>query len=163
MQPIKVKDFQKFMKANGFYLDRHTGSHYIWMNDRNETIAVSYKGKEINPMMWKLIQQRLLRGKLIKTVPQNTKVKSRVFFVKTWNIRKQLEGLQLKQPIRKPDTIWEQLYRLLAFIRVWHTDWKQKPTSGTVNGPWNYPRTLRQTLRGCKKNFTNKFNYYGRV
>lgn len=93
MQPIKVKDFQKKMKELGFHLDRHTGSHYIWMNDHNETIAVSYKGKEVNPMMWRLIQQRLQRGTLIKTVPKNENPKSRIFFVKSWNLNKQLEGL----------------------------------------------------------------------
>lgn len=63
LQPIKFRDFQKLIKILGFSLDRIKGSHYIFMNDKNETISVAF-GKEINPMMWKVIQQRLLRNKL---------------------------------------------------------------------------------------------------
>lgn len=81
MQPIKVKDFQKHMKALGFRLDRITGDHYIYMNDYNETISVAFHGKEVNPMMWKLIQQRILRGNLQKTIPKHAKVSGRVFFL----------------------------------------------------------------------------------
>lgn len=81
MQPIKVKDFQKKMKDLGFRLDRVSGDHYIYMNSHNETISVAFKGKEVNPMMWKLIQQRLLRGTLIKTTPQFNSPKARLFFI----------------------------------------------------------------------------------
>lgn len=83
MQPIKAKDFQKHMKEIGFRLDRITGDHYIYMNDENETISVAYHGKEVNPMCWKYIQQRIKHGTLRKTVPQHAKVHNRVFFLKS--------------------------------------------------------------------------------
>ena len=67
LQPIKAKDFKKLIKTLGFSLDRIRGSHYIYINDKNEMISVAFKGKEVNPMMWKVIQQRLLRHKLRKT------------------------------------------------------------------------------------------------
>ena len=67
LQPIKFRDFDKVVKALGFTLDRTRGSHYIYVNDKHEMISVGFKGKEINPMMWKLVQQRLLRNKLRTT------------------------------------------------------------------------------------------------
>lgn len=83
MQPIKVKDFQKKMKALGFSLDRVRGDHYIYMNNKNETISVAFKGKEVNPMMWKVIQQRLERNNLRVTQRFSEKVKGRTFTIKT--------------------------------------------------------------------------------
>lgn len=83
IQPIKTKDFQIKMKELGFRLDRISGDHYIYMNPHNETISVAFHGKEVNPMMWKVIQQRITRGNLIKTIPQYAKVSGRVFFIKS--------------------------------------------------------------------------------
>ena len=89
MQPIKVKDFQNKMKELGFKLDRVRGDHYIYMNAKNETISVAFKGKEVNPMMWKVIQQRLLRNNLRVTQRHEEKVKGRTFAIKTlWLIKK---------------------------------------------------------------------------
>lgn len=67
MQPIKWKDFKNIMKTLGFELDRIRGDHHIYVNANNEMISVAFKGKEVNPMMWKLIQQRLLRNNLQTT------------------------------------------------------------------------------------------------
>lgn len=88
MQPIKVKDFQNKMRALGFSLDRVRGDHYIYMNDKNEMISVAFKGKEVNPMMWKVIQQRLERNNLRVTQRLNEKVKGRTFTMKSIWLRK---------------------------------------------------------------------------
>ena len=67
MQPIKRKDFKNIMKTLGFELDRVRGSHCIYMNAQNEMIVVPSGSKEINPMLWKVIQQRLLHNNLRTT------------------------------------------------------------------------------------------------
>lgn len=71
LQPIKFKDFKNIMKTLGFELDRIRGDHYIYVNANNEMISVAFKGKEVNPMMWKVIQQRILHNNLRKTQRMN--------------------------------------------------------------------------------------------
>lgn len=67
IQPIKCRDFKNVMKILGFELDRIRGSHCIYINAQNEMIVVPSGHKEINPMLWKVIQQRLLRNNLRTT------------------------------------------------------------------------------------------------
>lgn len=61
VHPIKYRDFVRLLKRNGYALDRISGSHEIFVNNRGEHISISHH-PEINAML----ARRLIRENNLK-------------------------------------------------------------------------------------------------
>lgn len=61
VHPIKYRDFVKLLKRNGYALDRISGSHEVFVNNKGEHISISHHA-EINAML----ARRLIRENNLK-------------------------------------------------------------------------------------------------
>lgn len=61
VHPIKYRDFVKLLKRNGYTLDRISGSHEVFVNNKGEHISISHH-VEINAML----ARRLIRENNLK-------------------------------------------------------------------------------------------------
>lgn len=63
---IKFKTFQSMLKEYGFSLKEKTGTHFIYVDNDGYQVVLPYSGKEVKPIMAKIIMNRIRRGNLIK-------------------------------------------------------------------------------------------------
>lgn len=63
---IKFRNFQSKLEELGFSLKEKTGTHHIYVNKEGYQIVLPYSGKEVKPIMAKVILNRIKRGNLIK-------------------------------------------------------------------------------------------------
>lgn len=63
---IKFKKFQKYIEKLGFEFIARNGTHYVYINKEEEQIILPYSGKEVNPIMAKVILDRIKHNHLAK-------------------------------------------------------------------------------------------------
>lgn len=63
---IKFKKFQKYIEKLGFRFIAINGTHYVYINKEGEQIILPYSGKEVNPIMAKVILNRIEHNHLVK-------------------------------------------------------------------------------------------------
>jgi len=66
MPVIKFRDFQSMLEARGFSLKEKTGTHFIYVDGKGYQVVLPYSGKEVKPIMAKVILDRIKRGNLVK-------------------------------------------------------------------------------------------------
>jgi len=68
---IKFKVFQSMLEELGFKYKERTGTHYIYANSEQYQVVLPYSGKEVNPIMAKVILNRIKRNNLRKFQTSN--------------------------------------------------------------------------------------------
>lgn len=68
---IKFKDFQHILEEKGFKFKERTGTHLIYVNNENYQVVLPFAGKEVKPIMAKVILNRIKHNRLIKYSTSN--------------------------------------------------------------------------------------------